>query len=98
LGNFYLTLLIQHILPPNFRVVRHYGLLSSRLKGRYEKMIRRLLRKETEREKLRRWRERQTLFTGKDPLLCSICGKEMKLVEVAFFSSKEEKIVVYEPP
>lgn len=94
----FITLLIQHILPPNFRVVRYYGLLSRRLKGRYKKIIHRLLRKEVEREKLKGWRERQILFTGKDPLLCPICGKEMKLVEVGFFSSKEEEIVVYKPP
>ena len=94
----FITLLIQHILPPNFRVVRYSGLLSSRLKARYEKITHRLLRKEAEREKLRSWRERQILFTGKDPLVCPICKIEMKLVEVAFFSSKEEKIVVYEPP
>lgn len=94
----FITLLIQHILPPNFRVVRYSGLLSSRLKARYEKITRRLLRKEVEREKLRTWRERQILFTEKDPLICPLCKKEMKLVEVAFFSSKEEKIVVYEPP
>lgn len=49
-------------------------------------------------EKLRTWRERQIVFTGKDPLICPICKKEMKLVGVAFFSSKEEKIVVYGSP
>ncbi len=87
-----------HILPPNFRIVRYSGLLSNRLKGKYEKVIHRLLRKEAEGEKLRRWRERQILFTGKDPLICPVCGKEMKLVEVAFFSSEKGKIVVHKPP
>jgi len=94
----FITLLIQHILPPNFRVVHYCGLLSSRLKGRYEKITHRLKRLEVEREKLKGWRERQILFTGKDPLICPICGKETKLVEVAFLSSKEGKIVIYEPP
>jgi len=77
--------------------VRYYGLLSSRLKGRYKKRISKLLRKEVEREKLKGWRERQILFTGKDPLICPICGREMELVEFAFFSSKEGKVVVYKP-
>jgi len=66
--------------------VRYYGLLSSRLKGRYKKRISKLLRKEVEREKLKGWRERQILFTGKDPLICPICGREMELVEFAFLS------------
>lgn len=94
----FITLLIQHILPPNFRVVRYGGLLSSRLKDRYEKIIHRLSRCEAEREKLKGWRARQILFTGKDPLICLTCGNEMKLVEVAFLSSKEGEMVVYEPP
>lgn len=84
-------------LSANFGVARYSGLLSSRLKARYEKISHTLLRKEAEREKLRTWRERQILFTGKDPLICPICKKEMKLVKVAFFSSEEEKVVVYKP-
>ena len=94
----FISLLIQHILPPNFRVARYSGLLSNRLRGKFGKLINKLSRKENEREKLSQWRQRQILFTGKDPLICPICGKEMKLVEVAFFSSKEKDIVVYNPP
>ena len=47
--------------------------------------------------KLAYWRERLISFTGKDPLRCPICRREMKLVEVAYFSSKSGSLALYHP-
>jgi len=93
----FIHLLIQHILPPNFRVVRYYGLLSSKLKRNFEKILDKLARKSKEKEKFINWRKRQIAFTGKDPFICPICKKEFQLIEIGFFSTKENKLIVYQP-
>jgi len=84
----FISLLIQHILPPNFRQVRFYGALANRVKAQYQKLIAKALKKTRHTIALMKWRERQKLLTGQDPLICPICGKEKILVEVAFFSKK----------
>ena len=84
----FISLLIQHILPPNFRQVRFYGALANRVKSHYQKLIGKALKKARQSTSFSKWRERQKLLTGKDPLICPICGKEKILVEVAFFLRK----------
>lgn len=79
--------LIQHILPPQFRVIRYYGLLANRVSKRFKKIISRLLRYIQNIPIFPNWRQRQLKLTGIDPLLCPVCGKEMILREIAFFSS-----------
>jgi len=48
--------------------------------------------------KFDRWRERITSFTGKDTLRSSLCQREMKLVEVAYFSKRLGSLAFYHPP
>jgi len=40
------------------------------------------------------WRELQTDFRKKDPLICPISGKEMLLKEMAFWSFLGELVVI----
>jgi ssDNA-binding Zn-finger/Zn-ribbon topoisomerase 1 len=40
------------------------------------------------------WRERQTKFRKRDPLICPLCGKEMILKEMAFWSFLGELVVI----
>lgn len=94
----FIGLLIQHILPPNFRQIRYYGALANRVKTNYQKVMAKLLKKVENLFPFFTWRQRQTAFTGKDPLLCPICNKLMKLVEVVFFSKKQGCMASYQPP
>jgi hypothetical protein len=79
--------LIQHILPPQFRVIRYYGLLANRVSKGFKRITSQLLRYIQNIPIFPSWRERQLKLTGLDPLLCPVCGKEMILRELAFFSS-----------
>lgn len=79
--------LIQHILPPQFRVLRYYGLLANRVSSKFRKIISKLLGYIQTIPLFPKWRQRQFKLSGIDPLACPICGKEMILREVAFFSS-----------
>jgi len=90
--------LIIHILPPNFRQVRYYGLLSNRVRSKLLKVVLKLLHKQKQIKKFLSWRERIIEFFGIDPLACPICKKTMKLVEFAYFSLKLDSLKVYHPP
>ncbi|MBF8274822.1 MAG: Transposase zinc-binding protein [Magnetococcales bacterium] len=72
--------LVQHIPPHYFNVIRHYGLLASRVKAAYRKLTDKLLPPSAEVKPASDWRERQTAYRGKDPMICSICGKVMAFV------------------
>ena len=69
--------LVRHIPPHYFNVIRHYGLLASRVKSQYKEITDKLLAKPAVVKPAQNWRERQTAFWGEDPLLCKICKKVM---------------------
>lgn len=79
--------LIRHIPPHYFNVIRHYGIVASRVKSLYKKSTGILLGKLSSVEKTKNWRERQTHFHGKDPMLCTICNTLMKFVSVHYPNS-----------
>jgi hypothetical protein len=72
--------LIRHIPPHCFNLIRHFGLLASRVKKQYKEITDRLLESPTEVDEVPNWRERQTAFQGRDPLICRICQKVMRFV------------------
>lgn len=72
--------LIRHIPPHYFNVIRHYGLLASRVKSKYKEITDTLLVIPPTVKKMKDWRERQTMFQGEDPLLCKICQRVMIFV------------------
>jgi hypothetical protein len=72
--------LIRHIPPHYFNVIRHCGLLASRVKSKFKKITDKLLAIPPSVKKAKNWRERQTTFHGKDPLLCKICQRVMVFV------------------
>ena len=94
----FIGLLIKHILPPNFRQVRHYGALANRVKAKYLKAMNKLLKKTKKGIRFLSWRYRQKAFKGKDPLLCTVCSKKMQLAEAAFFSKRKGCLTYYYPP
>lgn len=77
--------LIRHIPEKGFRMIRRSGIFSNRTCGR-DLPIARTALKLREGKKLEplTWRQRRMIQNGVDPLLCSVCRKEMILVEVAF--------------
>lgn len=72
--------LIRHIPQHYFHVIRHYGLLASRVKSKFKKITDKLLATPPCIKKSENWRERQTTFQGNDPLLCKICQRTMRFV------------------
>jgi len=93
----FIRLLTQHILPPHFRVVRYYGALANRTKRLFKKTLKKLFRRMKQMVEFDSWRQRMTAFTGKDPLRCPLCQREMKLVEVAYFSATSGSLAYYYP-
>jgi len=94
----FINLLIQHIPPKHFRVVRYYGALATKAKPLFKRILSKLFRRMKEMAKFDRWRQRITSFTGKDPLRCPICQREMELVEIAYFSKESGSPPFYHPP
>ena len=69
--------------PPNLynnKLIRDYGLSASRVKTAYKTITDKLLGKASDVKTAKNWRERQTDFQGKDPLVCSICQTVMVFV------------------
>jgi hypothetical protein len=61
-------------------LIRHYGILASRVKSKFKVIADKLLATPAVIEKSKKWRERQATFKGTDPLLCKICQRTMRFV------------------
>lgn len=72
--------LIRHIPPHYFNVIRHYGILASRVKTKYKEITDKILATPPIVEKADNWRERQTKLKKNDPLLCKICKTVMAFI------------------
>ena len=79
-------LLIQHILPPHFKIPRFYGLYANRVAAQRKQVLEHLPKKVRLSKKTMKkwekeatpWRERRTAQNGEDPVVCKGCGGEMK--------------------
>ena len=72
-------------------MIRHCGIFAYKYKQHYLSTVRQLIGQTTDTDEFQRttvpnWRERQIAFTGKDPLLCPSCHKEMILLAILFGS------------
>lgn len=90
----FIGLLIQHIPPKHFRLIRHYGLLNNRARKKHLPLLRKLFGKIKSFVEKTTWRIRQKLHQKRDPLSCPKCGKEMELVEIAFWSKSRDALYV----
>ncbi len=72
--------LTRHIPPHYFNVIRHYGMLASRVKTKFKQIADKLLATPSTVNKAKNWRKRQQTFQGEDPLLCKICKRTMIFV------------------
>lgn len=80
----FISLLIQHISPPEFRSIRYCGLLSNRGKSKWLALLKGAIQIGLWPKRVLCWRERQKKFKNRDPLKCPVCGKDMVLKEIAF--------------
>ena len=81
-GEKFLHLFCQHILPPGFTRIRHYGFLSSASKTKSLKIIRKALKVTTKSSKEEDIID--TIFNkmGIQPGICKSCGGKMVVVEI----------------
>ena len=75
--------IIRHIPPHYFNAIRHYGLIASRVKTWYNKIVNKLLGIVKGVNKAKTWQERQFDYHGEDPLICKICGRIMRFVSAS---------------
>ena len=81
-GETFLGLFCQHILPPGYTRIRHYGLLSSASKKKSLKSIRKSLRiKATRSPKGKTWQEIVFERMGIKKGVCNCCGGKMELID-----------------
>ncbi len=90
----FISQLIQHIPQPQFKMIRYYGLLSNSVRKKYQKIVFKLLNQTKRISQWLQWRIRQLKYRKIDPLICKICGQEMVLKELAFYSSFSESLKI----
>lgn len=72
----FLRRFLDHILPEGFVKVRHYGILSNKLKNRaLQSAYDSLDRQRPEKPEKMQWHELVMAFYGFNPLKCPVCGK-----------------------
>lgn len=81
-GEAFLRLFCQHILPPGFTRIRHYGFLSSASKRKSLAIIRSHLGGSTSSEStILSWQEIAFKKMGIQPGICKYCGGEMLIIK-----------------
>ena len=74
--------LIRHIPPHYFNVIRHYGIIASRVKTKYKKITDKLCGRASGVKKFKNWQQRQAEYrNGQNPLVCTICQRAMEFVK-----------------
>jgi len=75
--------LIRHIPPHYFNVIRHYGIIASRVKRKYKKITDKLLGRAYGVKKFKNWQQRQTEYhNGQNPMICKVCQSLMEFIVV----------------
>ena len=81
--------MVQHILPKGFQRIRYYGLQATKTFKKWVEVIKEGLRKVGQAIKgvyevvaSKGYRERYKEMSGRDPLLCRCCGREMYLWKI----------------
>ena len=77
--------LVAHIPDENFRLIRYYGWLSNRTRGKLLPVVFKLLKKPVNKPKNAiKWRDMIFNTFGIDPLCCPICQSHLTLRGVYF--------------
>ena len=81
-GEAFLGLFCQHILPPGFTRIRHYGILSSAAKVKSLSIIRQYLKvTPLSRPADKKWQEIVMERMGIKPGICKACGGQMEVID-----------------
>lgn len=86
----FIGLLVRHIPPKHFHMIRYYGAYANARKNKIFKIICDQLNALFGIANLifekpgKTWRERIRELTGEDPLRCSNCGMKMRLTEICY--------------
>ncbi|MBT9131430.1 MAG: hypothetical protein DDT41_01736 [candidate division WS2 bacterium] len=78
--------MVQHIFPKGFQRIRYYGLQATKTYKKWDEVIKeglknfgKVVQGVYEVVSSKDYRERYMESSGKDPLACSYCGREMKV-------------------
>jgi hypothetical protein len=81
--------MVQHILPKGFQRLRYYGLQATKTFKKWVEVIReglrrvgRVIKGTYEVVASKKYRERFQEMSGRDPLICRFCGREMDLWKI----------------
>lgn len=90
----FISLLIQHITPKRFRMIRYYGLMANKGKKKWQELLAGLVFKTRRIVKIIGWRMKKILAGRIDPLLCGLCRTEKILVAWAFRNSAGNMVFI----
>ncbi len=87
---------IQHIPDIGFRMIRYYGFLSNRLRGKMLPDVYKLLNQEVEKQTASvSYVQLMIQNFQTNPLKCTICGKDMLLTAIKFGITNIQKLLGY---
>lgn len=75
---------LQHTSGRQFKTVRRFGLYARRAGAKYQKAVSLLTPKKEGTVTKFNWRKNLTRLSGKDPLVCPVCGSLMKIYEITY--------------
>ena len=88
---------IQHIPPKHFRMIRYYGVLANRNRGRLLPIIYELLNQEVPEQSLPvRWNHLLKSELDIDPLACVVCNQRLKLTKIVVGKSSSQLMNYHE--
>lgn len=80
----FIKAVLQHTSGRQFKTVRRFGLYARRAGEKYQQAVSLLATAEPEKMNQFSWRKNLIRFSGKDPLRCPVCGKEMQLSQITY--------------
>ena len=86
----FIARLIRHIPDKNYRMIRYYGFLSNRVRGKLLPIVHKLIGNSPQKpyQKPLKWRQMFYNTFGHDPLKCYACDKVMDFVGAVYSSKK----------
>ena len=85
---------VQHIPDTGFRMIRYYGFLANRVRGKMLPLVYALLKQdETDPPNFPSYASLMKKNFGVDPLLCILCGSHMLLTQITFGASKIHQLL-----
>jgi len=84
---------VQHIPDTGFRMIRYYGFLANRIRGKILPIVYDLLGQEAKTAKAPTYAELLQRAFGVDPFKCILCGQQLILTEYSFGKTKAKGLL-----